>query len=32
MTGWQPQVELRDGLARTLEWYRDHAEVRPAAG
>lgn len=29
LTGWQPQVGLRDGLIRTLEWYRDHPEVRP---
>ncbi|HUB98913.1 MAG TPA: NAD(P)-dependent oxidoreductase [Solirubrobacterales bacterium] len=29
MTGWRPAVDLRDGLLRTLEWYRDHREVRP---
>lgn len=29
LTGWEPGVELRDGLLRTLEWYRDHPEVRP---
>ena len=29
LTGWQPQVELRDGLERTLEWYRQHPDVRP---
>ena len=29
--GWEPQVDLRDGLARTLEWYEAHPEVRPAA-
>lgn len=29
MTGWRPEVELRDGLIRTLDWYRDHAEMRP---
>lgn len=28
-TGWRPAVDLRDGLLRTLEWYRDHPEVRP---
>jgi CDP-glucose 4,6-dehydratase len=28
VTGWRPQVELRDGLTRTLEWYREHPEVR----
>jgi CDP-glucose 4,6-dehydratase len=31
MTGWRPQVELRDGLIRTLDWYRDHSELRPEA-
>ena len=31
LTGWRPQVELRDGLARTVEWYREHSEVRPLA-
>jgi CDP-glucose 4,6-dehydratase len=29
VTGWQPRVELREGLSRTLEWYREHPEVRP---
>jgi CDP-glucose 4,6-dehydratase len=29
MTGWRPAVELREGLARTLEWYRENPEVRP---
>jgi CDP-glucose 4,6-dehydratase len=29
LTGWRPEVELRDGLVRTLDWYRDHPEVRP---
>ena len=28
-TGWAPAVELLDGLARTLEWYRQHPEARP---
>jgi CDP-glucose 4,6-dehydratase len=27
--GWQPQVELREGLERTLDWYREHPDVRP---
>ncbi|HVD86271.1 MAG TPA: NAD-dependent epimerase/dehydratase family protein [Solirubrobacterales bacterium] len=31
MTGWRPEVGLRDGLIRTLDWYRHHPEVRPAA-
>jgi CDP-glucose 4,6-dehydratase len=30
LTGWAPAVELRDGLHRTLEWYRAHPEARPA--
>jgi len=30
LTGWRPQVELADGLQRTLEWYRAHPEARPA--
>jgi CDP-glucose 4,6-dehydratase len=29
LTGWGPEVELEDGLARTLEWYRLHPEARP---
>ena len=28
--GWQPAVELRKGIERTLEWYAAHPEVRPA--
>jgi CDP-glucose 4,6-dehydratase len=31
LTGWRPEVELADGLRRTLEWYRSHPEARPAA-
>ncbi len=30
LTSWRPQVELADGLQRTLEWYREHPEARPA--
>jgi CDP-glucose 4,6-dehydratase len=29
-TGWRPQVDLADGLAQTLEWYRANPEARPA--
>lgn len=29
-TGWRPQVELAEGLAATLEWYRKHPDARPA--
>jgi CDP-glucose 4,6-dehydratase len=28
--GWKPEVDLREGLRRTLEWYAAHPEVRPA--
>lgn len=29
LTGWAPRVGLPAGLARTLEWYREHPEVLP---
>lgn len=29
LTGWSPAVDLRTGLGRTVDWYRDHEEVRP---
>jgi CDP-glucose 4,6-dehydratase len=29
LTGWRPGVELGEGLARTLGWYREHPEARP---
>jgi CDP-glucose 4,6-dehydratase len=29
VTGWEPQIDLREGLSRTLEWYREHPDVRP---
>jgi CDP-glucose 4,6-dehydratase len=29
LTGWAPRVGLPEGLARTLQWYRDHPEVLP---
>jgi CDP-glucose 4,6-dehydratase len=28
LTGWEPEVELREGLSRTLEWYRAHPAIR----
>jgi CDP-glucose 4,6-dehydratase len=31
LIGWEPAVDLREGLERTLEWYGSHPEVRPAA-
>lgn len=27
--GWRPEVPLADGIARTLDWYREHPEIRP---
>jgi CDP-glucose 4,6-dehydratase len=29
-TGWTPSVDLEEGLGRTLDWYREHADVRPS--
>lgn len=29
LTGWAPAVDLRTGLGRTVDWYREHEEVRP---
>jgi CDP-glucose 4,6-dehydratase len=31
VTGWAPQVELREGLGRTIEWYRRHPGARPGS-
>ncbi len=28
MTGWRPETKLEDGLRRTIDWYREHPEVR----
>lgn len=28
MTGWRPEFSLEDGMRRTIEWYREHPEVR----
>jgi CDP-glucose 4,6-dehydratase len=29
--GWEPRIDLRDGISRTLEWYGAHPDVRPTA-
>ena len=29
--GWEPAVDLDEGLRRTIEWYRAHPEARPSA-
>jgi CDP-glucose 4,6-dehydratase len=31
VVGWTPRVELEEGLRRTIEWYREHPEVRAPA-
>jgi CDP-glucose 4,6-dehydratase len=28
-TGWRPAVGLKEGLRRTIEWYREHPQTRP---
>jgi CDP-glucose 4,6-dehydratase len=28
--GWEPRVDLPEGLSRTLDWYAAHPEIRPA--
>jgi dTDP-glucose 4,6-dehydratase len=30
LLGWEPETDLREGLARTYEWYRTHPEVTGA--
>jgi CDP-glucose 4,6-dehydratase len=30
LTRWRPQVDLEEGLRRTVEWYRAHPETLPA--
>ncbi len=32
LTGWRAEIELREGLRRTIEWYREHPEARAPAG
>jgi CDP-glucose 4,6-dehydratase len=36
LVGWEPEVDLEDGLRRTIDWYREHPEARaprvPPAG
>ena len=29
LTGWRPEVDLAEGLKRSLEWYRAHPETLP---
>lgn len=29
LCGWRPEVSLREGVRRTLDWYREHPEIRP---
>ncbi len=32
LTGWRPEVTLEEGLRRTIDWYREHPEVRLRGG
>lgn len=32
LTGWEPKVGLEQGLARTIDWYREHPELWRAVG
>ena len=29
LTGWQAEVDLREGLSRTIDWYREHPDALP---
>lgn len=29
--GWEPSIDLEEGLRRTIEWYREHPEARAPA-
>ena len=31
LVGWQPEVDLEEGLRRTIDWYRAHPEARAPA-
>jgi CDP-glucose 4,6-dehydratase len=31
LVGWEPKVDLEQGLRRTIDWYREHPEVRAPA-
>jgi CDP-glucose 4,6-dehydratase len=31
VVGWEPEVDLEEGLLRTIDWYREHPEARPPA-
>jgi CDP-glucose 4,6-dehydratase len=31
LVGWRPEVDLEEGLRRTIEWYRAHPETRAPA-
>ncbi len=31
VTGWEPEVDLEEGLRRTIDWYREHPEARAPA-
>ena len=31
LVGWQPEVDLEEGLRRTIDWYRAHPDIRAPA-
>ena len=31
LTGWEPKVNLRDGLSKTIDWYREHPAALTSA-
>ena len=31
LSGWEPQVDLDDGLRRTIAWYREHPDCLAGA-
>jgi UDP-glucose 4-epimerase len=30
LLGWEAQIDVRDGIAQTVEWLREQDAVRPA--
>jgi nucleoside-diphosphate-sugar epimerase len=31
LVGWEPRIDLEEGLRRTIDWYRAHPEARAPA-
>ena len=32
LTGWEPGVDLEEGLRRTIDWYREHPRALGSSG